>query len=41
MVCLNGLLCSTGVVLVVLVLVFVIPGAVLGLITVVASHYGY
>ena len=41
MVCLNGLLCSTGVVLVVLVLVFVVPGAVLGLITVVARHYGY
>ena len=27
MVCLNGLLCSTGVVLVVLVWVFVVPGA--------------
>ena len=41
MVFLNGLLCNTGVVLAVLVLVFVVPGAVLGLITVVASHYGY
>ncbi len=32
---------STGVVLVVLVLVFVVPGVVLLLIDVVASHYGY
>ena len=37
----GGLITSTGVVLVVLVLVFVVPGAVLGLITVVARHYGY
>ena len=42
MVCLNGLLCSTGVVLVVLVLVFVFPGALfLVLVAVVACHYGY
>ena len=37
----GGLITRTGVVLVVLVLLFVVPGAVLGLITVVASHYGY
>ena len=37
----GGLITSTGGVLVVLVLVFVVPGAVLGLITVVASHFGY
>ena len=37
----GGLITSTGVVLVVLVLVFVVPGAVLVVIDVVASHYGY
>ena len=37
----GGLITSTGVVLVVLVLVFVVPGAILVIIDVVASHYGY
>ena len=37
----GGLITSTGVVLVVLVLVFVVPGAVLVVIDAVASHYGY
>ena len=37
----GGLITSTGVVLVVLVLVFVVPGVVLVIIDVVASHYGY
>ena len=37
----GGLITSTGVVLVVLVLVFVVPGVVLVVIDVVASHYGY
>ena len=37
----GGLITSTGVVLVVLVLVFVVPGVVLVIIDVMASHYGY
>ena len=37
----GGLITSTGVVLVVLVVVFVVPGAVLVVIDIVASHYGY
>ena len=37
----GGLITSTGVVLVVLVLVFVVPGVVLVIVDVVASHYGY
>ena len=37
----RGIITSTGVVLVVLVLVFVVPGAVLVVIDVVARHYGY
>ena len=37
----GGLTTSTGVALVVLVLVFVVTGAVLVIIDVVASHYGY
>ena len=37
----GGLITSTGVVLVVPVLVFVVPGVVLVIIDVVASHYGY
>ena len=37
----GGLITSTGVVLVVLVLVFVVPGVVLVVVGVVASHYVY
>ena len=37
----RGLITSTGVVLVVLVLVFVVPGVVLVIVDVVASHYVY
>ena len=37
----GGLITSTGVVLVILVLVIVVPGAVLVILDVVASHYGY
>ena len=37
----GGLITSTGVVLVVLVLVFVVPGVVLVIVEVVASHYCY
>ena len=37
----GGLIRSTGVVLVVLVLVFVVPGVVLVIVDVVASHYVY
>ena len=37
----GGLITSRGVLLVVLVLVFVVPGAVLVVIDVVAGHYGY
>ena len=37
----GGLLTSTGVVLVVLVLVFVVRGVAVVIIDVVASHYGY
>ncbi len=36
----GGLITSTGVVLLVLVLVFVVPGAVLAVIDIVARHYG-
>ena len=37
----GGLIRSTGVVLVVLVLVFLVPGVVLVIVDVVASHYVY
>ncbi len=39
--CMRILITSTGVVLVVLVLVFVVPGVVLVIVDVVASHYVY